>query len=249
MAEGEISEEVMTYAKLLASRSKLWSSELERLCRRWRMQIVSRQRVHKKLADAYNRRYYGFGIPTTILSALVSSGVFASIQDCSCDPSIYCQASIWIRLACGIISLVTMILSACTLFLNYQARSEQHKASSDSYEILAREIDSILILPIVFRGDPTSVVNSFLNKYNDLVKNSPNIPEKWTDSKLVMPPPPPMISDSTDDGLRAMAQLLDSTDTDSKKEQELVDVCSHTTDDEGEIKLEFDLESLQPSVP
>lgn len=223
----KINDEIMVHARLLASRSKFWTPQLEKMCREWKRQIGERQTAHNKQSAVYSRRHYIIGTPSVFLSAIVSSGIFLSFQNCT--DGIFCSANEWIRLVCGVISLCSMALTAIFVFLDYQTRAEQHKSAYSSYETLSRDIESILRMPITFRGDPIDTVKGFQDKFNDLTKSSPSINIKTrldTDSLQVLGPA----------DLNILPQLNESCGKDTKQLAELLNVSS-SKDETDDIEM------------
>lgn len=175
----DLSLEELYQARLISLRSRLWDSSLEKLLRKWRRQIAKRQSGHTVLSRRCSTLHYILGVPTSILSAVVSTGSFATFRDCQPGDSQTCQNDEWIRLAIAIVSLLSTIMTALTIFLGYSARYEQHKNASDSYESLIRDIDLILRTPVSSRGDAISTVSTIRDKYDDIVKNSPTLPAEY----------------------------------------------------------------------
>lgn len=238
--EEKMDDEIMVHARLLASRSKFWTPQLEKMCREWKRQIGERQTAHNKQSAVYSRRHYIIGTPSVFLSAIVSSGIFLSFQNCT--DGIFCSANEWIRLVCGVISLCSMALTAIFVFLDYQTRAEQHKSAYSSYETLSRDIESILRMPITFRGDPIDTVKGFQDKFNDLTKSSPSINIKTpldTHFKLNQDP---RVLGPTD--LNILPQLNESCGKDTKQLAELLNVSSSKDSDDVEM-VPVDINSIQ----
>jgi hypothetical protein len=163
--------------QLARERSKLWTPELDKLLRKWRRQIIARQKAHNILSQSYIKRHYFLGVPNVILGTLTSTGTISTFQN-STD-TIPSTAYEWIRLAIGIVGYVGVVLAATMTFMNYQEAAQKNKIASDDYGQLSGVIDSLLILPIIIRGDPVTTLKSIRDKYDELVKNSPNLPREY----------------------------------------------------------------------
>ena len=174
--------DTLTQDQMILARSRLWTPELDKLLRRWKKQLGKREKGHLDLARKYNRRHYIFGIPATVLSALIATGILATFENCdSCDDGSApeCEADQWIRLAIGILGLLSAGLTAFQTFMNYQQESEKHKSAADDYGSMFRVIDTMLLVPGPVRGDPVSTLQNLRSQYDDLVRRSPTLPKKY----------------------------------------------------------------------
>lgn len=220
--------------QIIVARSKLWTPELDKLLRKWTKQITLREKGHQSESRKYSRRHYIFGIPATLIGATVATGILSTFRNCDdCDDlsSPKCQIDVWIRLAAGLVALVSAALTAFQTFMNYQAEAKNHKDAADEYSALRREINSTLLIPGPYRGDPPTVLSGFRRNYDDLIRNSPSIPKKfeedltykvknWSDRR----PRPPRPEDvkgmigSTKDKLKPLHKLLKGTSEGTKEE-------------------------------
>lgn len=233
--------DTLTQDQMILARSRLWTPELDKLLRRWKKQLGKREKGHLDLARKYNRRHYIFGIPATVLSALIATGILATFENCdSCDDGSApeCEADQWIRLAIGILGLLSAGLTAFQTFMNYQQESEKHKSAADDYGSMFRVIDTMLLVPGPVRGDPVSTLQNLRSQYDDLVRRSPTLPKKY-DAELtyevirpdkIRLPTPPRPDDirlfsrtrsrpsekTTDDLRRLMTDSGDELDSDSE---------------------------------
>lgn len=176
----------MTQDQMILARSKLWTPELDKLLRRWKKQLGKREKGHLELARKYSQRHYFFGVPATVLSALISTGIFATFRncnDCENQSSYKCAADQWIRLAIGMLGLISAGLSAFQTFMNYQSEAENHRTAADDYGSMYRILDTMLMIPGPVRGDPVSTLQSLRNQYDDLIRRSPTLP-KTQDEEL-----------------------------------------------------------------
>ena len=171
-----------TQEQVIVARSKLWTPELDKLLRRWKKQIGNRQKGHSDLSRTYNLRHYLFGVPTIILSAIISSGIFATFENCStCDNQYQakCIITVIIRIIIGLLQIIVVALSAFNTFMDYSDASADHKMAADKYGSLYRDLDSLLLIPGPLRGDPVTVLNEIRRRYDDMVIDAPNLPSKY----------------------------------------------------------------------
>lgn len=149
-----------------------WTSDLDRLLRRWKEQVRARQMRHRQLSNRYSILHYAIGLPFTIIQAIVATGNFFQAFNLN-DSSMCSNSAQWLLLVMGIFGAISTILSAVFMFMNFQSRSEDHSTASSNYEKLYRYIDSVLSMPIHLRGDPIEVIKDIRSVYDDVATNSP----------------------------------------------------------------------------
>lgn len=262
-----IMDNISTQDQLILARSKLWTSEVEKLLRKWRRQISKREKGHSSLNRTFSRRHYILGLPTTIITAIASIGIFATFRNCGeCDnqSQTKCQADPWIRLASGIISVIAMILSSLMTFMNYSSRASEHKEASDEYGSMGRYIDSLVLIPPPLRGDPQSVLQNIRTQYDTNIRRYPNLPSKY-DAELnyeiidreklhTQPPRPEDLPNESGNKnvIVSMAHLLEEDPQDSEQEISSLHTIESviakendhdTSDEEHEVKLVMDLDA------
>jgi len=168
-----INDEVLQYAAFISSRKKYWTADLDRLLRKWQRQLSLRQHGHKEGEAKYKVIYLSLGIPAIILAAIISAAIFGTFQDCSCEEE--CNSE-WVRVASGIVALLSAILTAVSSFVDAGGIREKHKSSADSYGELSHKIETVLRTPIILRGDPLAVIEETRTSFDSTVKDSPYIP-------------------------------------------------------------------------
>lgn len=274
----ELTPEVIYQARILIARQKFWTPEIEKLLRKWRRQINTRHTEHKIAERKYNKLFYIFGIPTALLTTVVASGVLTTFQNCSynecypgCtpmaeDPS--CSRDVWVRLSIGIISVISLIFSGFTLFMNYGQSSSDNKGAADDYEELAREIDSVLDTPVSTRGDPIVSLQNFRSKFDDISKNAPTVSSRISskasldyrtvkeERKISIHPSPNFVVDGKrrkmPDASSLAKILVDKIEDDAQKQvsirKRIVTENDFDSDVEKdkEVAIMFDLEELRP---
>lgn len=182
---GDIEGGLSIQDQLVLARSKLWTPELDKLLRRWKKQVEIRRRAHYGIAGKFSKRHLFLGIPATIIATIVSTGVIATFRNCTvaCDgtksDTTACDWDERIRIGIGIVGWCSTALTGVMTFMNYQAAANDHKAAADNYEVLHGTIESLLIVPPSVRGDPVSTLQSIRTQYDDTVRKSPNLPDKY----------------------------------------------------------------------
>jgi len=258
----EFSVDIINQARVIAGRSKFWTSDIEKLLRRWRKQINSRHFEHKEAERKYTKFYYLLGVPTTILSTVVSSGILTTFQNCNictsqCSPdaSSLCSGDVYIRLAMGILGVVAVVLTATSLFLNYGASSVDNKNASDAYGELVREIDSIVETPIISRGDPIVSLHQIRTKFDDIAKKSPSLTSKISLEYKTVKSDSPLVRAATQktkmpDASSLAKILVDKIEAESENNiktlKKIAESNDYNTDEEREVAIALDIERVRP---
>lgn len=181
--DGTPTHEEVRQAHIIASRTKLWTPEVEKLLRQWKRQIGHRQVGHRRKGRLCNAAYYMLGIPNAVLAAVVSTGILATFQDCVSPPnSERCVAEEWVRFTIGLIGLVSVIISGAATFLDLGGAREKHKNADDAYGELVRAIETTLLLPLHMRSDPVAFIQTTRDRFDDTVKSSPSIGSRYDHS-------------------------------------------------------------------
>lgn len=260
-----------TQDQLILARSKLWTPELDKLLRKWKNQVGKRERGHLDQNRKFSRRHYILGGPAIILSTIVSVGIFATFRNCAeCDDqgAPECVVDEAIRIASGVVGLISMALTAFLTFMNYADTAADHKTAADDFGSMFRNLDTMLLVPPPVRGDPQSTLQSIRNQYDDLVRRSPTLPSKYDalltfevvgKGRMLKPPrpgqfPPSNITPHTTTDLR---KLLSNEIKNENYSSENSSSCSaidkisnfmaqendYDTDEEDqEVKIAFDLD-------
>jgi len=263
--EEQFSAEILNQARIITERLKYWTPDIEKLLRRWRKQINNRHFEHKEAERKYTKFYYLLGVPTTILSTIVSSGVLTTFQNCnlcteqcSIDASTLCASDEYIRLAMGIIGIISVVLTAVMIFLNYGAASVDNKNASADYGELVREIDSIVETPILARTDPIVSLHQIRTKFDDIAKNSPSLNspvsleyKNFKKEKSSLGSPGVQRQKSKMPNASSLAKILvnkiqEENENDVKILQQIQDTNDFNTDDDKDVAIALDIEKIRP---
>lgn len=266
----DLTPEEVYQARLIVARQKFWTQDIEKLLRKWRRQITNLQMHHKTLEATYNRRYYLLGVPASILSTVVASGVLTTFKNCNtctigCVPeeanSGSCGNDEWVRLSMGILGIFAIIFTCLSVFLNYGQASRDNKATADDFSSLARKIDTIMDTPVSAREDPITFLNGIRTEFDDISKNSPvgGMPKISLEYRTVGeiktgPPRPDQVNFAKKKKIpdaSSLAKILMDNLENEEKERTLVQEKvhkenDHDTDEEKDVAIAFDLDELRP---
>jgi hypothetical protein len=107
------------------------------------------QVAHLLAAAHYQRLHRLLGVPVTVLTAAVSTSIFATMGEGDS------KSEGVLLMAAGIISALTAILSGVNTFLNYAELAAKHQAAGNKYGKLRRRVDEIMALGYtegIYRG-------------------------------------------------------------------------------------------------
>jgi len=234
------------------TRMRVWTPETDKLLRRWKMQIEKRERGHRFLSNIYKRRNYMVTVPLILLTASVTtiSGVGA----------IFGAVPLWITITSASLSGLATVCSSVQSLMDYSETSVENKKAADNYESLYREIEILQDVPGPLRGDPIVVLKDLRNRYDEVMKKSPSLPEKYSpilsydtvsdrlkQSSSILPPSPSDITINVngrdEEDLEALKKVLDDSDGKSLKDILQAENDYDTGDDEKEVCLPFDIDS------
>jgi hypothetical protein len=267
----DMTDEEIYQARLIVARVKFWTADIEKLLRRWLVQINKRRQGHAEAQRACNKKYYIFGLPTAILSTVVASGILVTFKNCdSCSGTASsCSSDEWIRLLMGILSIISLVATAIMLYMDFGGARQEHKDATDGYDELSRNISGLLTTPTSSRGDAIEKINEIRRTFDDIKKSSPslskeydssltyrNISEKKKKKNTNLPalvnttdePPKKSAREKAEDIASMVVQNIEKVEKEKiEKEKILKHENDYSTDDEGkEVAVGVDIDSLRP---
>lgn len=146
-----------------------WTTDIEELIKRWKDQTEKLSHVHQESGYINRTRYYRLAIPSILLPfimTLVSQNLYTGTN----DPA---------HIVDGVAFMVTSILSALSLFFNYNQISEEHFQTSSRYTDISNRIDSELARRRKFRTPSDVFITELKSRIESLGDNSPTLPGNW----------------------------------------------------------------------
>ena len=140
-------------------------STTEQLLDDWYQRVRVTQVAHYVSADHFGKRKYLLGIPAVILSALVGTTVFASLQS---------QPELWLQITVGLASVAAALLTSLQTFLGYSERSEKHRIAGAKYGAVGRELEFLKTQTNI----DTEIIAKLKKELDVLAEESPNNPKK-----------------------------------------------------------------------
>ena len=117
--------------------------------------------MHTVVAD---RR---LGLPAAALSALVATGVFATLSD---------DGALGWKIATGITAVAAAVLTALQTFLRLSERAEQFRETARAYGDLRRRIEQARLFPPATRDEAEAVLGELRRAQRDAGRGKPNVP-------------------------------------------------------------------------
>ncbi|MGA7412839.1 MAG: SLATT domain-containing protein [Bryobacteraceae bacterium] len=151
------------------------SPKAVQLLLKWSERARANQFQHWESARYYELANYALGGPAVVLSAIVGTAVFATLEK---------LLDIRIRLAVGAISVLSAILVAIQTFLRLSERAEKHRATAAAYSSVRRRIEAALSLAAEKDESLKGAVEEVLKELNSLAESAPTVPARiWRRTK------------------------------------------------------------------
>jgi len=112
--------------------------ESKDLLQEWLFRTRRSQLAHYECATYFARLNFYLGIPVIVLSTVVGTSIFATLQK---------ETNTSVRIAVGIASVMAAVLAAIQTFLRYSERAEKHRVIGAKYGAMRREIEQKIVFP------------------------------------------------------------------------------------------------------
>ncbi len=123
---------------------------------------------HSAACDKYERLDSFYGVGSTVLTAIVGSTIFVTLQK---------TASEAIRIIAGLVAAIAAVASGIQTAAKYGQLAERYRQASRHYATVARRIDELLAVPPP-AGQLTSVLNQLRKSLDDAGAMAPNVPPR-----------------------------------------------------------------------
>ena len=137
----------------------------EELIFQWQWGMRISHRAHYEAAKYYERLHYLLGVPTVVMSAVLGSTVFASLQHSELE---------WIKSLMAVLSVSMVALTSLQTFFKYSERAERHKTAAVQIGEVRRELEQNL----QFAQIDTAFVKKIREKWDAADRQSPTIPTR-----------------------------------------------------------------------
>jgi hypothetical protein len=117
--------------------------ESGKLLAKWQERARTNQLQHYAAAQYFGNAHNAIGIPAVILSTIVGTTVFATLQK---------QVTLGVQIGVGAISVLAAALAALQTFLRYSERAEKHRATAAAYAAVRHRLEATTNVPVAVRG-------------------------------------------------------------------------------------------------
>ena len=138
------------------------------LVTQWLNGLALLHRGHFTAAKACEQKNIYLGVPVIVLSTIVGSAVFASIQSTSTTSA---------KIVVGALSITAAIFSGLQTFLKFSERAERHKITATKYGILRRELEQSIALASD-QIPEKAFLDSLRTRWDSLDEESPTLPTR-----------------------------------------------------------------------
>ena len=140
----------------------------EELLRGWLLH-AHKCRERQELAARRNETYrYWLGGPAIILSTIVGTSVFATLES---------QVDFWFKVVLGLVSMSSAVLASLQTFYNFAARAETHRVAAIRYKIIIRELQQLLTGSAKLLPDKSDFLDDLRQRLDDLELEAPVVAE------------------------------------------------------------------------
>jgi hypothetical protein len=146
-----------------------------RLLLKWSERARANQLQHWEAARYYDSANLALGGPAAVLSAVVGTTVFATLDK---------QVDFKVQLAVGATSVLAAILVALQTFLRLSEKAEKHRGTAAAYSSVRRKIEVTLSLRDGSQEPLTRTVEEVLRELDNLAESAPTVPRHiWRKTK------------------------------------------------------------------
>ncbi|HEX8495335.1 MAG TPA: SLATT domain-containing protein [Pyrinomonadaceae bacterium] len=137
---------------------------------KWSERVRRAQAAHYDSAVRCNRQHFWIGVPVVILTALIGTSVFVTLQK---------EADFYMKLAVGLASVAAAVLASVQTFLRFLERAESHRIAAMRFGALRKEIEYIQAFPPKDSEQIKDVTKSLLERWNNINEESPTANQKF----------------------------------------------------------------------
>jgi len=148
-------------------------SNREELLRGWLLHAHKGRDRHDLAARRNDTYRYWLGVPAIILSTIVGTTVFASLET---------QVDTSLKIALGLISITSAVLASLQTFYNFASLAESHREAGVKYKAMIWELEQVLTQPLEQLPENADYFNDLRKRLSDLELEAPVVPQGIYDS-------------------------------------------------------------------
>jgi hypothetical protein len=149
-----------------------WTPAVLDLLRDWERRSAASAEANYGVAQRLARNNIRFGIPVVVLTTLIGTSVFATLEE---------NVAVEYRIVVGALSAVAAVLASLQTFLRFPERAEKHRAAGEHWSSVRREISQMLALHPTYlasRGDPKAYLDDLRGRMDEIAAQSPEMPDR-----------------------------------------------------------------------
>ena len=143
-----------------------WTASPSVLVQEWFRRARQNQRMHYRCADHFSHKNRLLGIPAIVISAIVGSAVFASIEF---------EASGTTKIIFGLLSVLAAVLVSLQTFLSYSERAERHRVTSARYASVRRQLELLAAVSDLSSPESTRKLSAVQQALDACVDAAPQV--------------------------------------------------------------------------
>lgn len=135
----------------------------------WFRRARENQYVHYECGVWFSRLNYLLGIPAIVLSTLVGTAVFASLETSATGTQ---------KILVGLISIAAAVLASLQTFLRFSERAEAHRAAGSGYGAIRRSLELLKTFPPGDEAGLKDLLNEIREQMDQLAREAPEVPSR-----------------------------------------------------------------------
>ncbi len=125
--------------------------------------------AHAKAATRYRQRGRLLGVPVVLLTALVGTGIFATVSEETVSET-------W-KIVAGLLTALAAVLSAVQTFLNYGVLAEKHKSADLAFGTLRRDLERSLDSRPHEPDRRAEIMKEIADRWTRIEREAPIVPD------------------------------------------------------------------------
>jgi hypothetical protein len=147
-----------------------WTPKVRGVLVEWRDRADAASKTHYAMANRLSRLNMILGIPVVVLTTLVGTSVFATLQE---------AVNTRMRIIAGFAIVLAAVLASLQTFLSSAERAEKNWTAAEMWSAIRREITEMLALHPAYteaRDDPKQYLDGLRARMDEVAKESPGMP-------------------------------------------------------------------------
>lgn len=139
----------------------------------WRFRIHRMQLAHYEAARKFGHRHLWLGLPVIVLSTIVGTSVFATVQKTAEQ-----MPHVGLQIVIGLLSVLSAVLASLQTFLRFSELAEKHRIAGARFANLKHEIELLDSMRPTEPSELRQALASMEERWAKLREESPGVPRK-----------------------------------------------------------------------